>query len=102
MNGNSPLVSIITVCYNAEKTIEKTLVSVTSQDYPNIEYIIIDGLSSDNTLDVVGKFKSSIALMCSEKDQGIFDAMNKGMQKATGEYLWFIHADDQIFANDAL
>jgi glycosyltransferase involved in cell wall biosynthesis len=102
MNGNSPVVSIITVCFNAEKTIEKTLESVCAQDYPNIEYIIIDGKSSDNTLNIVEKYKSNIALVYSGKDKGIFDAMNIGIQKATGDYLWFIHADDQIFANNSL
>lgn len=97
-----PKVSIITVCYNAEKTIEKTLQSVVAQDYKNIEYIIIDGKSKDKTLEVVAKYENRIALVVSEKDKGIFDAMNKGLQKATGDYVWFVHADDQIFASDTL
>lgn len=96
-----PKISIITVCYNASKTIEKTLDSVRRQTYSNIEHIIIDGASKDNTLEIVKKY-SHIAAVYSEKDKGIYDAMNKGIEKATGDYLWFLHADDQIFADNTL
>ena len=97
-----PKISIITVCYNAEKTIEKTIQSVVSQDYPNIEYLIIDGKSKDSTLDIVQRYADKIALISSEPDKGIFDAMNKGLEKATGDYVWYVHADDQIYAADTL
>ncbi|RFS18721.1 glycosyltransferase [Chitinophaga silvatica] len=91
-----PLVSIITVCFNAGKYIEATIQSVVSQTYPNIEYLIIDGASKDNTLEVVNKYRSKIATIVSEKDKGLYDAMNKGMQLATGEYLLFLNADDVL------
>lgn len=97
-----PKVSIITVCYNAANTIEKTIKSVLSQDYPNIEYVIIDGLSKDNTLDIVRKYSDQIDTVVSEADKNTFDAMNKGLQHATGDFVWYIHADDQIFATDTL
>jgi len=102
MNEHTPKISIITICYNTEKTIEKTIQSVLGQDYPNIEYLIIDGKSTDSTMDIVNKYKDDIAVIVSEKDKGIFDAMNKGMQKATGDYVWYIHADDHIYASDTL
>ena len=87
-------VSIITVCYNAETTIEKTINSVLSQTYPNIEYIIIDGKSKDNTVNVINKYKSKIAKFVSEPDNGIYDAMNKGIKMATGDVIGIINADD--------
>ncbi len=102
MNNSCPKVSIITVCYNAATTIEKTLKSVTEQDYPNIEYIIIDGKSKDNTLEVVAKYQDKITKIISEEDKNTFDAMNKGLATATGDYIWYIHADDQIFAPNTL
>ena len=71
-------VSIITICYNAESTIEDTIKSVVAQDYKNIEYIIVDGLSSDKTMQIVDHYKDDLAQVISEKDNGIYDAMNKG------------------------
>lgn len=100
--SNLPKVSIITVCYNAASTIEKTIKSVLAQDYPNIEYIIIDGLSKDDTLAVVHQYSDQIDLIVSEEDKHTFDAMNKGLKHATGDFVWYIHADDQIFAADTL
>ena len=97
-----PKVSIITVCYNAGKTIEKTIKSVLAQNYPNIEYVIIDGLSKDDTLAVVQQYQSHIDKIVSEADKNTFDAMNKGIEHATGDFIWYIHADDQIFAPDTL
>ena len=97
-----PKVSIITICYNAAATIEKTLQSVTSQTYPNIEYLIIDGQSKDETLDIVARYKDGVTRVISEPDKGIYDAMNKGLREATGEYIWYMHADDQIYAPDTL
>ncbi len=97
-----PKVSIITVCFNAADTISKTIDSVLAQDYPNIEYLIIDGKSTDNTLEVVAKYEGKIDKIVSEKDKNTFDAMNKGLQHATGDFVWYMHADDQIFAPDTL
>lgn len=102
MSTTLPTVSIITICYNAAATIEKTLQSVTEQDYPNIEYLIIDGQSKDNTLDIVARYKAQISKVVSEPDKGIYDAMNKGMAAATGDYIWYVHADDQIYAANTL
>jgi glycosyltransferase involved in cell wall biosynthesis len=96
------LVSIITITFNAEKYIERTIQSVISQTYTNIEYIIIDGASTDKTLEIIKKYKEKISVLISEKDKGIYDAMNKGLQKATGDYVWFMNAGDEIYAPDTL
>ena len=90
----NPLISIITVCYNAEGTIEQTIRSVLNQTYKNIEYIIIDGFSTDNTLNIIERYKDSIAMVVSERDQGIYDAMNKGLSLAKGCFIGFLNADD--------
>ncbi len=87
-------VSIITVCYNSSKTIESTIQSVITQNYSSIEYIIIDGLSSDNTLQIVERYNDKIAKVISEKDKGIYDAINKGIAHATGDIVAILHADD--------
>jgi glycosyltransferase involved in cell wall biosynthesis len=87
-------VSIITVSYNSEKTIEDTIKSVLSQDYPNIEYVIIDGASKDSTLQIVEKYQDKIAHVSSEKDKGIYDAMNKGIALATGDIIGILNSDD--------
>ena len=89
-----PLISIITVVYNGEKTLEQTIVSVLSQTYPNIEYIIIDGKSSDGTIDIVSKYADKISKYVSEKDNGIYDAMNKGLALANGDIIGLLNADD--------
>ncbi len=99
---NQPKVSIITVVYNGEKYIEKTLQSVINQDYQNIEYIIIDGGSKDNTLKILEKYQQKIAHLVSEKDQGIYDAMNKGQNLATGDLLWFLNGGDYIPTSQTL
>jgi len=91
-------ISIITVCYNAEETIEETIQSVLAQDYKSIEYIIIDGFSSDSTMEIVGKYKGQIHRVVSEKDKGIYDAMNKGIALANGEVIGILNADD-IYAS---
>ena len=94
------LVSIITVCYNSEKTIRKTLESVLAQTYPHIEYLIVDGKSTDKTMEIVGEYaekfaqKGYIYRTVSEKDKGIYDAMNKGIRMSTGELVGIINSDD--------
>lgn len=97
MQSFSPKVSIITVCFNAEKFIERTIKSVISQTYPNIEYIIIDGKSKDATVDIIRRYESMISCWTSEPDRGIYDAMNKGMHAATGDYIWFLNAGDRLY-----
>lgn len=92
-----PLVSIITVCLNAEKTIEETINSVISQSYCHIEYIIIDGASTDTTLEIIGKHKEHISILVSEPDSGLYNAMNKGIKLATGELIGILNADDIYF-----
>ena len=87
-------VSIITVVYNAVRTIEQTIKSVLCQSYKNIEYIIIDGGSTDGTLDVIAKYRDILAYFVSEPDGGIYDAMNKGIKKATGDIIGLLNADD--------
>lgn len=89
-----PLVSIITVVYNGDEFLEDTIQSVLSQNYENIEYIIIDGGSTDGTLDVINKYEDKIAYWISEPDNGIYDAMNKGIRVATGSLVGIINADD--------
>lgn len=87
-------VTVVTVCLNAKDVIEKTIRSVISQSYENIEYIIIDGASCDGTLDIVKKYEGSIHGFCTEKDKGIYDAMNKGIRMATGDLIGFLNAGD--------
>lgn len=92
-------VSIITITYNSEKTLEDTLKSVVSQDYPDLEYLIIDGKSKDSTLTIVDKYKDRIAKVVSEKDKGLYDALNKGIKYATGDVIGMLHSDD-LYANE--
>jgi len=101
-NSKNPLVSIITVVYNAEEFLEETILSVLNQDYKNIEYIIIDGGSTDLTLDIIKKYHEKIDIFVSEDDKGIFDAMNKGIGLANGEWLNFLNAGDLFFGNEVL
>jgi glycosyltransferase involved in cell wall biosynthesis len=97
-----PLVSIITVVYNSEQFIEKTIQSIIRQSYPNIEYIIIDGGSTDKTLEIIKKYEKNISKWISEKDNGLYDAMNKGLIMANGKYVWFINSGDQIYSANTL
>ena len=104
MNVNlnpKPLISIITVCYNSEKTIAKTIESVVDQKYKNIEFIIIDGKSNDKTLNIIENYKSNISKVISEKDEGIYDAFNKGLNIAKGDLIGFVNSDD-ILTPEAL
>ena len=91
-------ISIITVCYNSEKTIEDTIRSVLSQTYQNYEYLIIDGASKDSTLEIIGKYMDDPRIrLVSEKDKGIYDAMNKGISLASGDVIATINSDDVLY-----
>src|SRR5690349_8545754 len=89
-------ISIVTVCFNCEVTIERTIRSVLEQTHPNIEYIVIDGASRDRTAEVIGKFVGGISDFISEPDNGIYDAMNKGWERATGDVVGFLNSDDVL------
>ncbi|MFK8038312.1 MAG: glycosyltransferase family 2 protein [Crocinitomicaceae bacterium] len=97
-----PRISIITVAYNAETFIENTIQSVVSQSYDNIEYIIVDGLSTDSTLDICKRYSENISIMISEPDKGLYDAMNKGVEAATGEIVGILNADDFYNTDDVI
>lgn len=98
----SPKLSVITIVYNNAKDIERTMLSVLNQSYKNIEYIVIDGASNDGTLDIIRKYESRLAKLISEKDKGIYDAMNKGLAQATGDYVLFMNSGDEIYALDTV
>ncbi|MEW6470411.1 MAG: glycosyltransferase family 2 protein [Bacteroidota bacterium] len=87
-------ISIITVCFNAERTIERTIRSVLSQDHADVEYIVIDGGSTDRTPEIIQEYEQDIARFVSEKDEGIYFALNKGLSLASGEVIGQLHADD--------
>lgn len=94
--SGKPLISIITVVYNAGETIIPTLLSIFNQTYQQIEFILIDGASTDRTLELALNYSGKIDYWRSEKDSGIYDAMNKGLETATGEYVFFLNAGDQL------
>lgn len=98
----SPFFSIVTVVYNAGATFEQTIVSVARQSFSDYEYIVVDGGSGDNTLDIANKHKGTITQLISEPDKGIYDAMNKGLRCATGQWLFFLGADDVFYEDDTL
>lgn len=95
-------ISIITVAYNSEKTIEDTIKSVVNQSYLNIEYIIVDGASTDGTMEIVNRYSDDITKVVSEKDGGIYDAMNKGVNLATGDVVGILNSDDFYINNDVI
>lgn len=99
---NNPKISIVTVCYNSVDSLEMTLLSVIKQDYDNVEYIIIDGGSTDGSVDIIKKYSDKISYWVSEKDGGIYDAMNKGITVATGKYINFLNAGDTFYDNYVL
>jgi len=99
MNRSTHKISVITITLNSAHDLKKTMVSVLGQDYPQIEYIIIDGGSTDGTLEVIKTNAGHVACWISEPDRGIYDAMNKGLAKATGEWVNFMNAGD-VFNND--
>lgn len=98
----TPVISIITVCYNAEREIKATLKSVKEQSFKNYEYIIVDGASKDNTLKVISQSGVEPTHLVSERDKGIYDAMNKGLALAQGEYLMFLNAGDSLYSTNTL
>ena len=97
MSVAQPILSVITIVYNNVNDIERTMLSVLGQTYPNIEYILIDGLSKDGTLGVIKRYEKRIAKFISEKDDGIYDAMNKGLELATGDYVIFMNSGDEFY-----
>ena len=89
-----PFFTIVTVCWNSEKTIERTICSILAQDFSDYEYIIVDGGSTDNTLEIVKKYKKEFCGRLkykSESDRGIYDAFNKGIKRAAGKYIWLVN-----------
>jgi glycosyltransferase involved in cell wall biosynthesis len=96
MNSDSPLITFIVATFNSGNTLEETIISILNQSYSSIELIIIDGLSSDNTLEIIEKYKHKIYYWVSEKDNGIADAFNKGLKKANGKYINFQGAGDTL------
>ena len=97
-----PKISIVTICKNAQDSIERTLTSVVSQAYANIEYIIVDGASTDKTLELVYNYREHITKIISEPDDGIYDGMNKGLRAASGDYIVFINAGDYLIETNVI
>ncbi len=95
-------VSIITSCFNREKTIRSAIESVQAQDYPDIEHIVVDGASTDNTLNIVKEYSANIAKIISEPDTGMYEGLNKGLRLATGDVIGLLHSDDVFFATDTI
>ncbi|MGX5173625.1 glycosyltransferase family 2 protein [Aliikangiella sp. IMCC44653] len=102
MNKNNPTISIVTACFNAEKSIKNCLLSIQSQSFDDYEHIVIDGNSTDSTLKVIEEHAGSNCRVISEKDDGIADAMNKGIKAARGDFIIFIHADDLLLNSNSL
>ena len=95
-------VTIITSCYNREQTIRGCIESVLSQDYPDIEYIVVDGASKDNSLSIINEYKDKISKIISEPDHGMYEAINKGIRAATGDVIGLVHSDDFLFSNQTV
>ena len=89
-------ITIITICFNSAESIERTIKSVCNQKNDQVEYIIIDGKSTDNTLEIIENYKNNIDKIISEKDEGIYDAYNKGINNASGDYIMFLNSDDWL------
>jgi glycosyltransferase involved in cell wall biosynthesis len=94
-----PKLSVITIVYNNVRDIERTVLSVLNQSYSNIEYLVIDGASNDGTMDILRQYESRITKLVSERDKGIYDAMNKGLALATGDYVLFMNSGDEIYSS---
>jgi glycosyltransferase involved in cell wall biosynthesis len=97
-----PVLSVITIVYNNARDIERTMLSVLNQTYTGIEYIVIDGASNDGTLEIIKRYEKRMAKLISEKDKGIYDAMNKGLALATGDYVIFMNSGDEFYASDTV
>ena len=95
-------VSIITTCFNREKTIRDCIESVVNQKYPDIEYIVVDGASTDSSLTVINEYKDRISRIVSEPDQGMYEAINKGIRRATGDIVGLVHSDDFLYSNETI
>jgi len=102
MTARHPTLSVITVVYNNVKNIERTMLSALDQTYHGIEYIVVDGHSNDGTLNIIKRYKSRLAKLISEKDKGIYDAMNKGLIAATGDYVIFMNSGDEFYDEDTV
>ena len=102
MPSDQPLVTFITVVYQGAADIESTILSILGQTDKRFEYFIIDGGSTDGTLDLIKKYESQLSGWISEPDKGLYDAMNKGMKLGSGKYLWFMNAGDLVYTNDTL
>ena len=98
----TPKFSVITVCYNAQATLEDTIQSVIAQTYHHVEYIIVDGASKDRTLAIINRDRDRITTVVSEPDKGLYDALNKGLRLATGDYVCFLNAGDSFHEDDTL
>ena len=99
---NNPKISVVTVVYNSAALIENTVKSIINQSYSHIEYIVVDGGSTDGTIDILNRYKKNISTLISEPDRGIYDAMNKGISLATGDFVVFINSGDKFSSPDIL
>ena len=97
-----PKLTVITIVYNNVHDIERTVLSVLNQSYTNIEYLLIDGASNDGTLEILKQYEGRIGKLVSERDKGIYDAMNKGLSLATGDYVLFMNSGDEIYSSDTV
>lgn len=101
-SGNFPTLSVVTVVFNGREEIDKTMDSVLKQDYPDIEYIVIDGESTDGTKDIILKYEGKLDVFVCERDEGVYDAMNKGVARASGEFILFMNCGDVFASADAI
>lgn len=99
---SKPVLSVITIVYNNVRDIERTMLSVLDQSYPHIEYVVIDGASTDGTREVIERYQERLACYRSEPDKGIYDAMNKGLALATGDYVLFMNSGDEIYDTETV
>jgi len=97
-----PTISVITVCYNSEATIDQCISSIVNQSYADYEYIVVDGCSTDNTSDIINKYKNNIDTLIIENDETLYEAMNKGISASNGKYLLFINSDDYLIHENVL
>ena len=97
-----PKLTVVTIVYNNVRDIERTVLSVLNQTYSNIEYLVIDGASTDGTLELLKKYEGRLTKLISESDEGIYDAMNKGLALASGDYILFMNSGDEIYTSDTV